>query len=334
MYTIMSGGQVESMLARAARDRRPAIYERKVKESKMAARLTNMGPWTSLPEELENHILVITLGAHVRSSWHLILQDVTWLHTLGARPVLVQGGGPPDRAPVSLHGPAEPQVDAVQPLEVLRIALCGHINQELVVQACDSGERAVALSGIDGKMVQAHGASQDPGIVGHMQAINPHLVEVLCAQGYVPIIASLGQGPEGTGLFIDADRFAAHLACALDAEMLVVLDNAPGVQRADGSLIAELSESEGRRLLAEGAIGSELVSRVSACLGAVVRVPRVHIADGGEPHTLLHLCLGGLPKGTRLVREPVPPANLFWGSSRQQDSSQTPRIPNDRTHNC
>jgi acetylglutamate kinase len=303
MHTIGSNGP--------ARARRRKNQQRE----RLEERLAQAGAWTLLPAELEDHILVITLGAHVRSSWRLILQDVAWLHALGVRPVLVQG---------SSSAPAdEPRADTRAALEVLRTALCGQVNQELLTLACGLGERAVALSGVDGQMVRAHAAGPDPGIVGHVHAVNPHLVEILCAQGYVPIIAPLGQGPEGTALFIDADRFAAHLACALDAEILVALDNAPGVQRPDGSLISELGESEGRRLLEAGAIRGELVPRVSACLGALVAVPRVHIADGEEPHALLHICLEGLPKGTRLVREPDPATYLFWRLSPAQDAAET-----------
>jgi acetylglutamate kinase len=280
----------------------------------MQQRLTQAGAWTSLPGELEHHILVITLGAHVRSSWRLILQDVTWLHALGVRPVLVQG--------VSLALLGEPRAG----LEDLRTTLCGQVNQELLTLACGLGERAVALSGIDGQTVRAHAASPNQGSIGQVHAVNPHLIEVLCAQGYVPIIAPLGQGPEGTTLLIDADHFAAHLACALDAEILVALDSAPGVQRPDGSLIGELDAGEGRRLLEAGAIGDEQVPRVSACLGALVAVPRVHIAGGDESHALLHICLQGQPKGTRLVRLPDP-ASLFWRLSPAQDAAETPHTP-------
>lgn len=318
MYTMLLDGLARSWPARTGASRwpGPATNAEKTQRSGLAARLPQAGLWSLLPENLENRILVITLGAQMRSNWSLILLDVAWLHALGARPVLVQDAAfPLDSAPGGVVG---------QTPEALRMALCSQFTRELVALATGLGERAVALSGVDGQMVRAHPTGLLPGGPGHVHAVNPHLIEVLCAQSYVPVIAPLGQGPEGTTLLIDVDRFAAHLACALDAELLVILDEAPGVQRPDGSLIAELGESEGRRLLAAGAIRSELVSRVSACLGALVAVPRVHIADGAEPHALLHLCLGGLPKGTQLVREPDPTTYLFWRLTCTPESPDAP----------
>jgi len=323
MYPILSGEQGKRMPALSGRRAKPAIYEKRVQQSKMAARLTHAGAWTSLPEELENHIMVVAIRDQALTSWRLIMQDVIWLHALGARPVLVQSGGPPDLR-FSQLASEESQEGAIVTLEMVRITQCHEINQELMVQTCNLGERAVALSGIDGQMVQAHRSGLGLGAAAHIQAVDPHLVEVLCAQGYLPIVGSLGQGPDGTTLFIDGEHFATHLACALDAEMLVVLDNAPGVRRCDGSLIAALDESEGRWLLEEGAIASEQIPLLSACLGALVAVPRVHIADGDEPHTLLHLCLGGLPKGTRLIRDPAPVSSPGGHVARQQ-----PEAPNN-----
>lgn len=305
MYPIPSDEQKESLSAPDCRRSEPAVYERRAQQSKMATRLTNAGAWTSLPENLENHIMVVVMGDRALNNSRLIMQDLVWLHALGVRPVLVQSGGQTAQH-FSLLAAEDPQVGAIVTLEMVRRTRCHEVNQELVVQACSLGERAVALCGVDGQMVQAQVSGLDSGMASHIQAVDPQLVEVLCAQGYLPILGSLGRGPEDTTLFIDADHFAAHLACALDAEMLVVLDTVPGIRRTDGSLIAELSEGEGRRLLMECAIESEQISRLSACLGALIAVPRVHIANGDESHTLLHLCLGGLPKGTRLIRESAP----------------------------
>lgn len=277
----------------------------------------DMRPWTSLPEELKNTILVIALTGNALAYRDQILQDVLWLQALGARLVLVHDGGPDLRqalttasvAPVSRQG--MPVVD-VRTLSIMRMALCGQVNQDLVTLAAERGGKAIGLCGIDGQMVQAHVANPALGFIGKVHAVNPHLVEVLCVQGYLPILAPLGQGPESSILAIDPDQCAAHLACALDARMLIMLGNAAGVLRADGSLIAELGESEGYQMFQQGAIPEEQVSRVSACLGALVAVPRIHLAAAQEPHVLLHLCLDGQPKGTRLIREPAPADALDW----------------------
>jgi hypothetical protein len=159
MDTILSSEQGEkSIFVRASRRPLPAVSGKQGTQRTIATYLTPTG---LLPEELENPILMIILRASLRSIWRLILQDVIWLHAPGARPVLLQSAGPPNRAPVALCGPTEPQVGGCQLPQVLRMAQDGQVNQELAIRACD------------------------PGMVGYIQAITPQLVEV---QGAHPIV--------------------------------------------------------------------------------------------------------------------------------------------------
>ena len=335
---LVSDALAQQQRSKAARQATgTALQDRSVPRLMLPDRATKPGPrrtgrllaarlWTSLPEELNPAILVIALRGNTLAHRQMILHDMVWLHALGARPVLVHDGGPAIAEGLT-HARVPPvfqedqRVIDARTLSVMRMVLCGQINQDLVTLAAHLGGKAIGLCGADGQMVRAHVANPDLGFVGAVHAVNPHLVELLCAQGYLPIIAPLGQGPEGTPLALDGDAFAAHLACALDAQMLVVLGDATGVQRADGSLIPQPGEGEGRRLLEAGAIPAEQISSVSACLGALIAVPRVHLAAGREPHVLLHLRLNGQGRGTRLIREPTPATAVFWELSPPTDSA-------------
>src|SRR5581483_1361541 len=103
-------------------------------------------------------------------------------------------------------------------------------------------------------MVQAHIADKRLGLVGEVDTIDPSLLYGLIEEGYIPIIAPLGLGPDGNCLNINADMVAAHLAKALHAERLVFLSNVPGICRADGTLISELNEAQAHQLIEEGII--------------------------------------------------------------------------------
>ena len=119
---------------------------------------------------------------------------------------------------------------------------------------------------------------------------------------YIPVIAPLGEGPDGTCLNINADLVASHLASALNAEKLIFLSNVVGIRRTDGTLISELNEQEARHLIEDGSISGGMIPKVHACLDALQIVPRVHIVDGREKHVLLRELFTNQGAGTMIVR--------------------------------
>ncbi|HEY4386489.1 MAG TPA: acetylglutamate kinase [Ktedonobacteraceae bacterium] len=259
-------------------------------------------------EFLKGKTLVIKLGGSTLEHQRGVLQDIIWLHTLGAHPVLVHGGGPyinewltklqlPTRFENGLR------VTDAATLEVVRMVLLGQVNQGLVLMASQMGGKAVGLSGTDGGMVRAHIADERLGFVGEVDKVDATSVQLMIDQGYIPIIAPLGEGPHGTCLNINADLVASNLAGALDAEKLIFLSNVAGICRNDGSLISDLTEPEARQLIQEGVISGGMIPKVDACLEALTSVRRVHIIDGREDHVLLRELFTDDGVGTMIVRE-------------------------------
>ena len=262
---------------------------------------------------LRGKILVIKLGGSTLEHQRSVLQDIVWLHALGAYPVLVHGGGPyinewlkklniPTRFENGLR------VTDAATLDVVRMVLMGQVNQGLVLMAAQMGGKAIGLSGTDGNMVRARIADERLGFVGEITEVDPAPVQALIRQKYIPIVAPLGIAPDGTCLNINADLVAAHLAGALNAEKLIFLSNVVGICRKDGSLISELSEAEAKQLIADGVITGGMIPKVSACLDALAAVPRVHIVDGREPHVLLRELFTDQGAGTMIVRSESIPA--------------------------
>ncbi len=257
---------------------------------------------------LKGKTIVIKLGGSTLEHQRAVLQDVIWLHTLGVHPVVVHGGGPYiDAWLKKLNVPTRFEnglrVTDAQTLEVVQMVLLGQVNAGLVVMTRHLDGKAVGLSGTDGNMIQAHIADERLGLVGEIVSVDPTLVQTLIEQGYIPIVAPLGQGPDGACLNINADLVAAHLAGALKAEKLIFLSNVRGICYPDGSLISELDEAEARQLVKDGVINGGMIPKVSACLDALCAVPRVHIVDGREPHVLLRELFTDQGVGTMIVRK-------------------------------
>ena len=256
---------------------------------------------------LKGKTLVIKLGGSTLEHQREVLQDIVWLRALGANPVLVHGGGPCiNEWLTKLNIPTQFEqglrVTDAQTLEVVRMVLLGQVNQRLVSMAAQMGGKAIGLSGTDGSMVRARFADERLGFVGEIETVDPTPVQVLVDQGYIPVVAPLGEGPNGACLNINADLVAAHLAGALNAEKLIFLSNVVGICRQDGSLISELTEQEAKQLIEQGVINGGMIPKVSACLDALQAVPRVHIVDGREPHVLLRELFTDQGAGTMIVR--------------------------------
>ena len=256
---------------------------------------------------LKGKTLVVKLGGSALEYQRCVLQDIIWLRALGANPVLVHGGGPYINEWLKkLNLPARFEqglrVTDAATLDVVRMVLLGQVNQGLVLMTSSLGGHAVGLSGTDGNMIRARVANERLGFVGEVESVDPLPVQTLIDQGYIPIIAPLGQGPDDTCLNINADLVAAHLAGALNAEKLIFLSNVVGICRQDGTLISELGELEAKKLIEDGVISGGMIPKVSACLDALLAVPRVHIVDGRESHILLRELFTDEGAGTMIRR--------------------------------
>lgn len=258
-------------------------------------------------ESLKHKVFVVKLGGSILHYQQAVLQDSIRLHTLGVKVVLVHGGGPVITAWLQkLHIPTHFEqglrVTDAQTLEVVRMVLCGQINQELVAQASEMGGNVVGLCGTDSNMVHAHAANERLGFVGEIDTINVHLVSHLIDLGYLPIIAPLGLGPQGTCLNINADLIASHLAGALNAERLIFLSDVNGIRDADGTHLSEISKEQVLTLIEDGTIYGGMTPKISAGIHALNDVPRVHIADGSTPHVLLYELEDHPHVGTTITR--------------------------------
>jgi acetylglutamate kinase len=242
---------------------------------------------------LKHKTFVAKLGGSTLEYQRLVLQDLIWLHELGVKVVLVHGGGPSitawlQRLNIPTRFEQGLRVTDAQTLEVVRMVLCGQINQELVALASEMGGNVVGLCGTDGHMVQAHIANDRLGLVGEIERIDASLVLHMIDLGYLPIIAPLGLGADGTCLNINADLVASQLAGALKADRLIFLSDVNGIHLADGFHLSEINEAQAHTLIEEGVIYGGMIPKITACLAALVDVPRVHIVDGSTPHVLLY----------------------------------------------
>jgi acetylglutamate kinase len=258
-------------------------------------------------EALRDKTLVIKLGGSALENQRDALEDIIWLHGLGARPVLVHGGGAEinewlerlDIPSVFVRGL---RVTDAATLEVVRMTLAGKVNGELVRLIGELGGRAVGLTGVDGGLLRVRRLDPDLGYVGAVESVDPGPITALSAAGYIPVIAPLGLSADGSVLNINGDDAAADLARGLGATKLLYLSDVPGVLDRDGQLLSVLTDEQTRALIAQGVIYGGMIPKAEACLRALETANRVHIVNGHEPHVLIRELLTHQGAGTMIER--------------------------------
>ena len=249
-------------------------------------------------QEHRGKVIVVKVGGAAMEHAPLsraFAEDVSLLQHAGIHPVLVHGGGP-QVSEVSERLGLEPRfVDGSRvtdeaTLEVATMVLAGSLNTRIVSTLVAGDVPAVGLSGVDGGLTLAERRAQpDLGLVGEIVRVDGELLRTLIAKGFVPVIASIAAGLDGSTYNVNADVMAAELAVGLSAEKLVYMNDVPGVMGPDGELCAELGVGEVLDLLAhpDAVVGGMIPKLESAVRAVKAGVPRVHMLDGRVDHALV-----------------------------------------------
>ena len=233
-------------------------------------------------------------------------RDLTLMKLVGMNPVVVHGGGPQTGAVLKkLNIPTRfvngMRVTDAATMDVVEMVIGGRVNQEIVSLLNHQGGKAVGVTGKDGGLIRASqlklpkadtglDASEiiDIGQVGEVEAVNAKVLATLMRDGFIPVIAPIGAGPEGESFNINADLVAGRVAEALKAEKLILLTDRPGILDAQGATLSRLSPEEADRLIAAGAISGGMLPKTRCALAAVAGgVGSAQIIDGTKPHALL-----------------------------------------------
>jgi len=228
--------------------------------------------------------------------------DVVLLKLVGMNPVVVHGGGPQIEQLLAKLGKKGEFIQGMrvtdrETMDVVEMVLGGQVNKEVVELINQAGGKAVGLTGQDGAFIRARKlmlppskehAAIDLGQVGEVDSIDPSVIEALEKGGFIPVVAPIGTGADGTTYNINADLVAGKLAEILKAEKLVVLTNTPGVLDKDGKLLTGLTPKKIDDLVEKGVISGGMIPKIGSALDAARNgVKSVHIIDGRVPHALL-----------------------------------------------
>ncbi len=244
-------------------------------------------------------IVVIKYGGSAMTSDSLkmqVMEDIVLLWLIGVKVVLVHGGGPEINEMMDKLGKEAVFVDGLrvtdkETVDIVQMVLAGKINKNLVNLLETKGGRAMGISGMDGRLIEAKQKDERLGYVGEITKINIGPVMDLLEKGYIPVISTVGSDAEGNAYNVNGDTAAANIAGALGAERLIMMTDIAGILRNredPSSLISEISISDAAGLYASGVISGGMIPKVECCIEAINRgVKNVIIMDGRVPHSIL-----------------------------------------------
>ena len=244
-------------------------------------------------------VVVVKYGGNAMINDQLkqqVMEDIVLLHLIGVKIVLVHGGGPEINELMDRLGKKPQFVDGLrvtdkETVDIVQMVLAGKVNKTLVNLLEMKGGKAIGLSGMDGRLIEAATKDERLGYVGEIQKIHIKPVWDLLNNGYIPVISTIGCDREGNAYNINGDTAAAHIAGALGAQRLIMMTDIAGILRDrddPSSLITGLTVSEAKELYATGVISGGMIPKVDCCIRAIEQgVKNVVIMDGRVPHSIL-----------------------------------------------
>ncbi|HUQ87686.1 MAG TPA: acetylglutamate kinase [Vicinamibacterales bacterium] len=234
-----------------------------------------------------------------------------------ARLVIVHGGGREIDAALAQVGIPKRQVDGLRvtdadTLNIVVSVLAGSINTKLVAAINAAGGKAVGLTGADAGVAPVekaaphkatNGETVDLGMVGTpIKAQSPSVIETLCREGFIPVIACIGASKNGKLFNVNADTLAGSLAARLKAKRLVIAGATPGVLDKKNQTILKLDQERIEKLVKSGTANAGMVAKLAACQAALKGgAKNVVIVDGRMPGRLVKAVAGEKTTATTRV---------------------------------
>lgn len=235
--------------------------------------------------------------------------------------VVLHGGGPQLNTLQELHGLLPTKIEGRRitgeaDLLVVKQALCGEVNVDLVASLLALGVNAFGCHGASGGLIRArkrppmefagHGFV-DMGEVGDVEKINLDLLDGLLSMNLVPVIASLGVDQNGRVFNINADTTVAAIASALNADVLILSTMVGGVYKDINdkqSRLPEITPRSAAELISSGIIRDGMIPKIQESLALLSQgVGSIVVTNAAEKGGFLAISKGDNSIGTRLIRD-------------------------------
>lgn len=251
-------------------------------------------------------------------------RDIVMMKLVGINPVVVHGGGPQIGDLLDKIGKTSTFVDGMrvtdsETMDAVEMVLGGLVNKDIVNLINQNGGKAVGLTGKDGGLIKArklqvsrasseinNAEAIDIGHVGEVDQVNTSVVDMLVGGDFIPVIAPIGVGEDGSSYNINADLVAGKVAEVLKAEKLILLTNIAGLQDKSGNTLTGLDVAQVEALIEDGTIYGGMLPKINCAVDAVkAGVTSSHIIDGRVPHAVMLEIFTDTGVGTLITQDSI-----------------------------
>ncbi len=266
-----------------------------------------------LEQKVLNKVIVIKFGGNALNIEALksFSNDINQLILLGAKIVVVHGGGPQINEILEKFKIKSKFIEGfrftdAKTMEVVEMVLTGKVGNFFVDSFSSLGIKSISLSGKDAstilakKKVKYNGNTIDLGFVGEVDKINTDLLNILLSKKIIPVLAPVALDKLGVTLNINADCVAASVARALEADYFIMMTNIDNILDENKKPIYKISAQQVRTLIDEKVISDGMIPKTLAALNSLDRVKQVTIINGAKTGTLIESFLNN-SIGTKIV---------------------------------
>jgi len=242
------------------------------------------------------------------------------LNEAGWAIILLHGGGPQVNQLQSIYGLkankiAGRRITSGEDLKVVKQAIVGEVNVDLVAELVKLGLPAFGCHGASAQLIQAtkrppilvSGGGDQPidfGQVGDVVSINKNCLQGLLQLGLIPVIATLGISEQGEVYNINADTTVAKIAQVMQADLLVLTTQVGGVFadiQDPKSRIKDINPQRAKQLIADGVITDGMIPKIEEAMALLNKgISAIAIVSGKHSGAFLDVANGGDQFGTRL----------------------------------
>jgi len=227
-----------------------------------------------------------------------LVQDLSLLHAMGMRIVVVHGSRPQVNEQLRLRGVESQYADGLRITDSAALECAKEAAGELRLDIEASFSQGLpntpmahsSVRVMSGNLVVARPVGIVDGVdfqhTGMVRKIDTQAIRFALQSGAIVLLSPLGYSPTGEAFNLTMEDVAAKTAAALDADKLIFLADPGGLAAPDGSVLGEISEDDAHRLLNAGELPTDtaflLRHALSACENGVARAHIIPLAIDGS----------------------------------------------------
>lgn len=246
--------------------------------------------------------VLIKLGGSVMEDFSLlqnIIDDIALMKTLGARVILVHGGGKRISAELKNRGIETTFINGYRvtnkdSVDTIEMVLSANVNKNIVQALRNDNINAIGISGKDANLITAKKKiipEGDIGFAGEITKVDPSIITLLLDNGYLPVISPVSCDITGQTLNVNADDAALAIAEGLKVDTLVFITDVDGILldvHNDKTVINYIDSEKAEDLITKGFIGGGMLPKLKSCVESIKNgVSEVVILNGKRKYNLV-----------------------------------------------